>query len=60
MIEVLDDNGDVLDSLDPDNSCNPGGDIVLCGGCDSCLLNLAYYYGYKTREIKDDNNNCGT
>ena len=37
----------VLDVLYPElNNCQARGISELCGGCDSCLLMQAEYYGY--------------
>lgn len=54
MIEVLDQNGMVVTTLEPEkNHCQPYYPTDRCGGCDDCLFAQAVHYGYQTREVPD-------
>lgn len=53
-VEVLDDNGEVIETLDENCATGCGGWNGYCGGCDLCLLMQASYYGCKMR-YKDAN-----
>ncbi len=48
-VEVLDDNGEVIEELDENCVTQCGWMGEYCGGCDRCLLMQASYYGFKTR-----------
>jgi hypothetical protein len=54
-IEVLDEHGNVVTVIDPDDSCRPYEPNDRCGGCGECLLMQAIHYGYKLREVNVDN-----
>lgn len=45
-VRFFDENGDQVDELDPDDSCNPREFGDQCGGCGRCLMLMAVYAGF--------------
>lgn len=48
-IEVLDDQGRIIQELDENDNCHPYEPNDRCGGCGECMLMQASYHGYTLR-----------
>jgi len=49
--ELLDDQGEVVDTIDANDTCAPYEPNEACGGCGHCLLLQAWHAGWNTRAV---------